>query len=126
MKNCRAARKSTGSALLQAEAFVHEALQARPVNNVVGEFFVGKHAERRTPGIGGHLSRLFQREIGILADHRHHHAHHYLEAPQSSGFLRALIGIVFFAWWSGPLHVHANPVVTGCCYWMPLLDVVIG
>jgi hypothetical protein len=29
--------------LLQAEALVHQALQARAVDEIVGEFFVGKH-----------------------------------------------------------------------------------
>ena len=29
--------------LLQAETFVHQALEARFIKNVVGEFFVGKH-----------------------------------------------------------------------------------
>ena len=39
--------------LLQAEAFGHESLQARLVEEVVGKFFVGEHGESRAFGPGG-------------------------------------------------------------------------
>ena len=45
--------------LLQPEAFIHQALQARAVDEIVGEFFIGKHAECGPAGIRGHLRRLF-------------------------------------------------------------------
>ena len=99
-------------ALLQPEAFIHQPLQPRTVENIVGKFFVREHAESGAAGIRGHLRRLFQRQIGILADHRHHHAHHHLQAAQSSRLLPALI--VFSAWWFGTLHFDAAPVVIGC------------
>ena len=95
--------------LLQPEAFIDQPLQARPVENIVGEFFIGEHGERGAAGIRGHFRRLFERQIGILADHRHHHAHHHLQAAQSSGLVHALI--VFSAWLVGRLNFHTAPVI---------------
>ncbi len=37
------ARKHWSDFLLQAKTFVHQSLEARFVENVVGKFFVGKH-----------------------------------------------------------------------------------
>jgi len=93
--------------LLQPKPFIDQPLQARPVENVVSEFFVGEHGESGAAGIGGHLGRFFQGQIGILAKHRHDHTHHYLQAAQSSGFLGVLI--VLFAWLVGWLSFHGAP-----------------
>jgi hypothetical protein len=93
--------------LLQPEAFIDQPLKARAIENIVGEFFVWKHAESGAASICGHLRRLFQRQVGILADHRHHHAHHYLQAPQSAGLLHALV--VFSTWLIGWLSFHTAP-----------------
>ena len=92
--------------LLQAEAFVHQPLYARAVEDIVGKLFVGKHAQGGAPGIRGHFRRLFDCEVGVLADDRHYHAHHDLEAPQSSSFFRAII--VLPACLSGWLDFHKN------------------
>jgi hypothetical protein len=40
-------------ALLEPEAFLHEALQAGLIQQVVGEFFVGEHGESGALGSGG-------------------------------------------------------------------------
>ncbi len=97
--------------LLQPEAFTDQPLQPRPVDHIVGEFFAGKHAESGAAGVGGHFRRFVQRQIGILADHRHHHAYHHLQATQSSGLLHAFR--VFSAWWVRALAVHTAPVFFG-------------
>jgi len=100
--------------LLQPEAFIDQPLKARPVENIVGEFFIGEHAESGAAGICGHLRGLFQRQVGILADHRHDHAHHHLQAAESSGFVHALV--VFSAQLIGWLSFHtARPsLFVGC------------
>src|SRR6267143_967405 len=105
--------------LLQPEAFIHQPLQSRPIENIVSKFFVGKHAQRGATGIRGHLRRLFQRQIGILAYHRHHHAHHDLQAPQSSRLVHVLI--VFAAWLFGALDFHTAPVFFGFILWIWML-----
>src|SRR5208282_929300 len=94
--------------LLQPEAFIDQPLQARAVENIVGKFFVREHAERGAAGIRRHLGGLFQRQIGILADHRHHHAHHHLQATEPSRLVDAFI--VFSAWLVGWLNFHSAPV----------------
>ncbi len=40
--------------LLEPIAFVHQALQAGFVEQIVGEFFVGKHSKGGTLSVGGH------------------------------------------------------------------------
>jgi hypothetical protein len=115
-----------GDALLQAEAFVHQALQARAVENIVGKFFVGKHAQRGAAGVRGYFRRLFEGEIGILANHRHHHAHHHLQAPQPPGLVHLVIITItiiifiivlarvstFSIRWFGPTNFHTAPFKT--------------
>jgi hypothetical protein len=88
-----------GDALLQAEAFIHEPLQARAVENIVGKLFVGKHAQGGAAGVRGYFGRLFEGQIGVLAYYRHHHAHHYLETPQPPGLVHLVIVtiIIFLA-----------------------------
>ena len=105
--------------LLQPEAFIHQPLESRPVENIVSKLFIGKHAQSSATGIRGHLCRLFQRQIGILADHRHHHAHHDLQAPESSRLVRVLI--VFAAWLFGSLNFHTAPVFFGFIRWIWML-----
>jgi hypothetical protein len=55
--------------LLQAEAFSHQPLQAWFVEQIVGQFFVGKHGEGGALGAGGKLGGFFYGEAGVLADH---------------------------------------------------------
>jgi len=76
-----------GNCLLQTEAFVHQALQSRLVEDVIGKFFVGKHGESRPLGTRSELRRFFYGEVFILTDHRHHHAHHQLQATNIFGLL---------------------------------------
>ena len=56
--------------LLQSKAFAHKALQARLIEKVVGEFFVGKHREGGALGACGEFRSFFDGEAGILADNR--------------------------------------------------------
>jgi len=77
-------------ALLQPEAFLHQPLQAGFVEEVVGEFFVGEHGEGGALGSGGQFGGFFDGEVGVLADDRHHHADHQLQAADFAGFLFAL------------------------------------
>jgi hypothetical protein len=73
--------------LLQAKAFVDQALQAGLVEDIEGEFLVGEHGESCALGAGCEFGGFFHGEIVVLADDRHHHAHHDLQAPDVSGFL---------------------------------------
>jgi hypothetical protein len=111
-----------GDALLQAEAFIHEPLQARAVENIVGKLFVGKHAQGGAAGVRGYFGRLFEGQIGVLAYYRHHHAHHDLETPQPPGLVHLVIitiiiifiiflarFITFSVWWFGPTNFHTAP-----------------
>ena len=41
--------------LLQTETFVHQPLQARPVDQIVGQLFIGKHAQGGAPRIGSYF-----------------------------------------------------------------------
>ena len=72
--------------LLQFESLVHQALQARLVQQVVSEFFVREHSQRRTFSPSGQLGSFFNGHVGILADHRHHHADHDLQPANLLGF----------------------------------------
>jgi hypothetical protein len=65
--------------LLQAEALVHQSLQARFIQDVVGELFVGKHRQRGALGARHQLGSFFNREVRVLTDHGHHHADHNLQ-----------------------------------------------
>jgi hypothetical protein len=76
--------------LLQAEAFVHQSLKTRFVQNVVGEFFVWKHRERSALGTGRQLGSFLDSEVRILANHRHYHADHDLQTPDISRLLLSL------------------------------------
>ena len=107
------------SFLLEPEAFIHQPLQSRPIEKIVGKLFVGKHAQSGATSIRGHLCRLFERQVGILADHRHHHAHHDLQAPQSSRLVHVLI--VFAAWLFGRFDFHTAPVFFGFVPWIWML-----
>ena len=79
---------SAVGALVEPEAFVHEPLQSRLVQDVEGKFFVGEHAQGRSPGIRSHFRSFFHREIGILADHRHHHTHHHLQTADLASLIQ--------------------------------------
>jgi hypothetical protein len=90
--------------LLQPETFIHKALQARPIDQIVGELFVREHAERGAAGIGGHLGRLLPGVIGVLAEHGHNHAHHDLQPAEPFGFFCALV--VLIAWLFSRFNFH--------------------
>jgi hypothetical protein len=70
---------STQLLLLQAEALVHQSLQARFIQDVVGELFVGKHRQRGALGARHQLGSFFNREVRVLTDHGHYHADHNLQ-----------------------------------------------
>jgi hypothetical protein len=77
--------------LLQPESFLHEPLQAGFVEQIEGEFFVGEHGEGGAFGSSGEFGGFFYGEVGVLADDRHHHADHHLQAADFAGFLFALL-----------------------------------
>jgi hypothetical protein len=81
------------SRLLQAEAFGHDALEAGFVEEIVGEFFVGEHGEGGALGSGSEFGGFFDGEAGVLADNGGDHAHHYLEAADSAGFVLGVLRI---------------------------------
>jgi len=102
------------SRLLQAEAFGHEALEAGFVEKVVGEFLVGEHGEGGALGAGGEFRSLFDSEAGILADDGGDHAHHDLEAANSTGFVLGVLSLVncerfIFFMFCRFASVHAAP-----------------
>src|SRR5208282_1070227 len=76
--------------LVQPEAFCHQALQARLVEQVVGQFLVGEHGQGGAFGSGSQFGGSFDGEARILADHRHHHADHQLQAADFAGFFFAV------------------------------------
>jgi len=55
------------------EPLVHQSLQSRLVEYVVGEFFIGKHGEGGALGSGAKFGGFLDSEIRVLADDRHHH-----------------------------------------------------
>jgi|HubBroStandDraft_6_1064221.scaffolds.fasta_scaffold10356_6 hypothetical protein len=73
--------------LLQTEAFGHQTLEARFVENVVGEFFVGEHRERGALGTCGKFGGFFYGKAGVLADDGADHAHHDLQASDAASFV---------------------------------------
>src|SRR5437870_1058883 len=54
--------------LLQPEPFVHEPLQARLIEDIVGELLIRKHGERGAFRIGYHLRSFFHGQTRVLAD----------------------------------------------------------
>src|ERR1700677_3787824 len=83
--------------LLNAIAFAHQPLQSWFVDDVVSEFFIGKHRQRSPLGVGYQLRGLIYGKASILADHRHDHVHHHLQAADLALFLylflRGLVGV---------------------------------
>jgi hypothetical protein len=79
--------------LLQMESFPHEPLQAGFVDNVVGEFLVGEHSEGGALGPGHQFRGFFNSEIWVLADDRHHHVDHHLQATDLLRLLQAFVGL---------------------------------
>lgn len=79
--------------LLQMESFAHQALQAGFIDNVVSEFFVGKHGEGGTFGSGHQFRSFFDREARVLADDRHHHVDHHLETADFLRLLKSFVGL---------------------------------
>src|SRR4051794_5147106 len=56
------------SALLEVKSFAHQPLQARPIQDVVGEFFIGEHGKGGALGSSHQFRSLFYREVRVLAD----------------------------------------------------------
>ena len=75
---------------MQVEAFVEEALEARPVEDFVGELLVGEHRQSRALGGGHEFAGFFNGEVRILGEDRGHHRHHDLEPAQLSAFFGLL------------------------------------
>ena len=73
-------------ALLQAEAFGDQALEAGLVEDVEGEFFVGKHVEHSALAAGDQFGSFFDGEVFVLTEDAHDHAHHDAEAAQLAVF----------------------------------------
>jgi len=67
--------------LLQIESFLDQPLQARLVQDVVGKFLVREHGQRCALRSCRQFGSFFDRQVRVLADHRHHHADHDLQAP---------------------------------------------
>jgi hypothetical protein len=79
--------------LLQVEAFAHQPLQAGPVEDVVSKFLVRKHGEGRALGSGNQFGGFFHGEVRVLADDRHDHVDHYLEASDFLCLLQTLVRV---------------------------------
>lgn len=90
--------------LLQVKPFPHEPLQAGFVEDVVGEFFVGKHGESGALGSGHQFRSFFDGKIRVLADDRHHHVDHHLQAADLLPFLQSLVWLRIFHHGKGPAH----------------------
>jgi hypothetical protein len=73
--------------LLKVISLPHQPLQARPVEDVVGEFFVGEHGKGGALGAGAEFRGFFDGEVRVLANDRHHHADHDLQATDLLSFL---------------------------------------
>ena len=76
--------------------FAHQALQARAIEDVVGEFFVGEHSQRGALGSGDQFGSFLYREVRVLADDRHHHADHNLQAADLLRFLFRFVALHTF------------------------------
>jgi hypothetical protein len=90
---------------LQTKALIHEALQTGAIDQIVGELLVGKKTERGAAGVGCHFGCFFNGEIGILADHRHDHAHHDLKAAEPAAFLNVIVLTILV----GSINSHTLP-----------------
>jgi hypothetical protein len=88
--------RSDDSRLLQTEPFIHQPLQARLIENVVGEFFVREHSQGGAFGAGDQFGGFFDGEVRVLADDRHHHADHYLQAADLLRLLQNFIAVRVF------------------------------
>lgn len=64
--------------LLQMEPLPHQPLQSRFIQDVVGEFFVGKHGEGGALCTSAKFRGFFDGEVRVLTDDRHHHIDHDL------------------------------------------------
>ena len=78
--------------LLQVETLLHKALQTGFVEDVVSKFLVGEHGQCGALGSGHQFRSFFDREVGVLADHGHHHANHDLQATDLDCFLVDFVG----------------------------------
>ena len=61
-------------------------LQPRLVEDVVGELLVGEHGQRGAFGVGHQFGGLLHGKLLVLADDRHYHVHHHLQAAQLAAF----------------------------------------
>ena len=90
IRNDRDNRLPASVNLLQPESFPNQALQPRSVEQVKSKFLVGEHGERRLLRARGQFRRFFKSEVRVLADNRHNHAHHDLQAADFFGFFLQL------------------------------------
>jgi len=95
------------------KSFPHQPLQAGFVEDVVSEFFVGKHGQGGAFGARDQLSRLFDCEIWVLADHGHHHADHDLQAADFHCFLLDFVALRVFQEALFPQSVRDAPFPAG-------------
>lgn len=112
-------RRYAYNTLLQAEAFVHEALKARAIDDVVGKFFIREHGQGGAACVSSHLGGLFHRELRILANNRHHHTHHHLQAAKAAWLVFVIVTAFVYSPWLfcmrifllmlGPSNVHTAP-----------------
>jgi hypothetical protein len=70
-------------------------LQPGLVEDIESQFFIGEHGEGSAFGTGDELGGFLNRQVWILADHRHDHANHDLQATNLLGFLFHIMGLRF-------------------------------
>src|SRR6266446_3374989 len=81
--------------LVYAEALSHQSLQAWLVEQVVGQLLVGKHRKCSAFGASSQFCGFLQRQAGVLANYRHHHAHHHLQAADFPAFIFFMLALPF-------------------------------
>ncbi len=75
---------------LQPEALLHQALQARLVDEVPGEFLAGKHGQGGAPRARHQFRCFLYGQAGVLRDGGHDHADHPLQTADPIGFFSNL------------------------------------
>lgn len=81
------------------EPLVHQPLQARFVEDVIGEFFIREHRQSGPFGSCNEFRGFFNGEVRVLADNRHYHADHDL---QTAYLLRFLVPLIAWHIFQGP------------------------
>ena len=88
-------------------SFAHQPLKTRAIEDVIGEFFVREHGKGSALSSGDEFGSFLYREVRVLADDRHHHANHNLQAPDLLRFLFRFVALHTFQnfWLPGFPHV---------------------